>query len=339
MARPLPDEVTHVAVVGTGLIGARWAAFFLSRGLDVAATDPAPGAEERLRRDVEACWPLLTRVGLAPTASTSRLSFSVELGETLDGAEFVQESVPDDEELKSDTVTAIDGRAHPEVVIASSTSGILPSVFQARCRHPERVLAGHPFNPAHLIPLVEVVAGARTSPEAVGWALAFYRRLGKRPLRVRKEAPGFVSNRMQEAIWREMFHLVDDDIATTDELDRAITDGPGLRWAIYGPAFIYSLQGGRGGMAHALSQFDPARIPDWSHNVYPEITEELTRKLDEQTREQAGGRSLEEWERLRDEFLVRVLEVKREVFGDPGIGADEVARATGAVEGRRVGAE
>jgi len=316
MARPLPGDVARVAVVGTGLIGLRWAAFFLSRGLDVSATDPAPGAEERLRRDVEALWPLLERVGLAAGASTSRLSFSADLARALAGAGFVQENVPDDDELKTAVVTAIDGFADPEVVIASSTSGILPSVFQARCRHPERVLVGHPFNPAHLIPLVEVVAGARTSPAAVDWAVAFYGLLGKHPLRVRKEAPGFVSNRMQEAVWREMFHLVNDGLATTGELDQAITDGPGLRWAIYGPAFVYFLQGGRGGMAHALAQFDPARIPDWSHNYYPEVTGELVRLLDEQTRDQAQGRSLEEWERLRDEFLVRVLEVKREVFGE-----------------------
>ena len=316
MARPLPGDVARVAVVGTGLIGVRWAAFFLSRGLDVVAGDPAPGAEERLRRDVAAVWPLLERVGLVPGASTSRLSFSADLARALAGAEFVQENVPDDDELKTAVVAEIDGLADPEVIIASSTSGILPTVFQARCRHPERVLVGHPFNPAHLIPLVEVVAGEKTSAEAVDWAIAFYERLGKRPLRVRKEAPGFVSNRMQEAVWREMFHLVNDGIATTGELDRAITDGPGLRWAIYGPAFIYFLQGGRGGMAYALSQFDPARIPDWSHNYYPEITDGLARLLDEQTREQADGRSLEEWERLRDEFLVRVLEVKREVFGE-----------------------
>jgi carnitine 3-dehydrogenase len=315
MPRPMPGDVTRVAVVGAGLIGIRWSAFFLSRGLEVAAGDPAPGAEERLRRDVEAVWPLLERVGLAPGASMSRLSFAADLAAALAGAEFVQENVPDDGELKTAVVAEIDRLADPDVVVASSTSGIPPTVIQARCRHPERVLVGHPFNPAHLIPLVEVVAGEQTSPEAVDWAVEFYRHLGKHPLRVRKEAPGFVGNRLQEAVWREMFHLVNDGIATTGELDMAITDGPGLRWAIYGPAFVYFLQGGRGGMAHALSQFDPARIPDWSHNFYPEIGEELKRCLDEQTREQAQGRTLEEWERLRDEFLVRVLELKREVFG------------------------
>ena len=178
------------------------------------------------------------------------------------------------------------------------------------------MLAGHPSNPAHILPLVEVVAGEQTSPEAVDWAMAFYRRLGKRPLRVRREAPGFVMNRMQEAIWREMFHLVDDDIATCAELDAAIGDGCGMRWALFGPAFVYLLQGGPGGMAYALRQFDPSRIPDWSHNVYPELTDELVEKLDEQTRDQATGRTLEEWEALRDEFLVRVIEAKRELLGD-----------------------
>jgi carnitine 3-dehydrogenase len=226
MARPLPGEVTRVAVVGTGLIGAGWAAFFLSRGLDVAATDPAPGAEERLRREGEAVWPLLARAGLAATVSTSRLSFSPDLAATVAGAQFVQENVPDDDELKTNVITEIDGHVDPEVVIASSTSGILPTVFQARCRHPERVLVGHPFNPAHLIPLVEVVAGERTSAEAVDWTITSYERVGK------------------------------------------------------------------------------------------QISDELTRDLDEQTRDQARGHSLEEWERLRDEFLVRVLEVKREVFGE-----------------------
>lgn len=310
------DGVRRVAVVGTGLIGSRWAAFFLSRGLEVVATDPAPDAEARLRATIGACWPALERLGAAPGASPERLRFAESIGEAVAGAGFVQENVPDDEELKTAVVQAIDEACPPGVVIASSTSGILPTVFQRGCRHPERVLAGHPSNPAHILPLVEVVAGEQTSGEAVDWAMAFYRRLGKRPLRVRREAPGFIMNRMQEAVWREMFHLVNDDIATCAELDAAISDGCGMRWALFGPAFVYLMQGGPGGMAHALRQFDPSRIPDWSHNAYPEITDELVTKLDDQTREQAAGRSLEEWEALRDEFLVRVIEAKRELLGE-----------------------
>jgi carnitine 3-dehydrogenase len=316
MAYPDPTLTRRVAVVGTGLIGSRWAAFFLSRGLDVAAFDPAPGAEERLRDVVARCWPALERLGAAQGASQDRLTFSADLAAALEGAAFVQESTPDDDALKTRLTAEIDAVCPPAVVIASSTSGISPTAFQARCAHPERVLAGHPSNPAHLLPLVEVVAGERTAPETVDWAMTFYRHLGKRPLRVRRAAPGFVMNRMQEAVWREMFHLVNDDIATCAELDAAISDGCGMRWALFGPAFVYLMQGGSGGMAWALEQFDPARIPDWSHNVYPPITEELKAKLDAQTRRQMGERTLEEWERLRDEFVVRVIEAKRELLGE-----------------------
>jgi 3-hydroxyacyl-CoA dehydrogenase len=316
MPFPDPAHVTRVAVVGTGLIGSRWAACFLARGLDVAACDPAPGAEERLRTDVVRCWPALERLGVAEGASRDRLLFSARLDDALAGAAFVQESTPDDDELKTRLTAEIDALCPPDVVIASSTSGISPSVFQARCTHPGRVLAGHPSNPAHILPLVEVVAGERTSPDAVEWAMAFYAHLRKRPLRVRRAAPGFVMNRMQEAVWREMFHLVNDDIATCAELDAAISDGCGMRWALFGPAFVYLMQGGPGGMAWALEQFDPSRIPDWSHNVYPPITEELKAELDAQTRAQMGTRTLEEWEALRDEFLVRVIEAKRELLGE-----------------------
>jgi len=316
MPYPDPSQVARVAVVGTGLIGSRWAAFFLARGLTVTAFDPAPGADERLGAAVAGCWPALERLGVAPEASQDRLTVADGLDGALDGAQFVQESTPDFEDLKARLAADIDARCDPSVVIASSTSGILPDVFQAECAHPERVLAGHPTNPVHIVPLVEVVAGERTAPEAVEWAMAFYRHLGKRPLRVRHAAPGFVMNRFQEAMYREMFHLVNDDIATCEELDAAITDGCGLRWGLLGPAFVYLMQGGPGGMAYALEQFDPSRIPDWSHNVYPPLTPELTRKLDEQTRAQMGGRSLDEWEALRDEFLLRVIELKRELLGE-----------------------
>ena len=308
--------VSRVAVVGTGLIGARWAAYFLAHGLDVTATDPAPGAEEALRETVARCWPALERLGLAPGAALERLTFTAALDEAVRDAGFVQENVPDDEDLKVALLAAVDAACPAAAVIASSTSGILPTLLQSRCAHPERVLAGHPSNPAHILPLVEVVAGERTSPAAVAQAMAFYRAIGKRPLEVRREAPGFVMNRLQEAVWREMFHLVNDDVATCAELDAAVTDGCGMRWALFGPAFVYLLQGGPGGMAWALDQFDPGRIPDWSHNAYPEITAELKQRLDEQTRAQAAGRTLEEWEALRDEFLVRVLELKQELFGD-----------------------
>ncbi len=308
--------VSRVAVVGTGLIGARWAAYFLAHGLEVTASDPGAGAEASLRALVARCWPALERLGLSPGATAESLRFTASLEDAVARADFVQESAPDDPDLKVRLLASIDAACPAHAVIASSTSGILPSVLQSGCAHPERVLAGHPSNPAHILPLVEVVAGERTSPQAVDRALAFYRAIGKRPLHVRREAPGFVMNRLQEAVWRETFHLVNDDIATCAELDATVTDGCGMRWGLFGPAFVYLMQGGPGGMAWALDQFDPQRIPDWSHNAYPEITAELKARLDAQTRDEAQGRTLEEWEALRDEFLVRVIQLKRELFGE-----------------------
>jgi 3-hydroxyacyl-CoA dehydrogenase len=330
--RPSPGQVRRVAVVGAGLIGSRWTALFLAAGLHVAAADPADGAEERLQADVERCLPAVERMGLTGAAATAgepggraaavesclgRLSFFRDIEDAVGDAVFIQECVADDERLKLAVLARVDAACPPWAVIASSTSGIVPTLLQSGCRrHPERVLVGHPFNPAHIVPLVEVVAGHATAPEVVDWAVAFYERLGKKPLRVRKEAEGFVSNRMQEAIWREMFHLVNDGIATTGELDRAISDGPGLRWALCGPAAISVPHAGRGGSASAPEQVDPAVVAGCSHNVYPPLTPELKDALDAQTREQAQGRTLEEWEALRDEFLVRVIEAKRELLGD-----------------------
>lgn len=327
---PLPkapsgaNGIESVAVVGAGLIGSRWTAVFIANGLDVVVADPAPDAEERVRADLDRCLPALARLGIGAMSpfgsaagrdsSVGELAFVTQLEDATPHVDFIQESVADNDALKIEVMRRIDEASRPGAVIASSTSGILPTFLQSACSHPERVLVGHPFNPVHIIPLVEVVAGKRTSGDVVERTLAFYRRLGKKPLLVRKEAPGFVANRIQEAVWREMFHLVNDNIATTTELDAAVTDGPGLRWALLGPAFVYLMQGGLGGMAYALDQFDPDRIPDWSHNVYPPITATLRGLLDEQTRAEAGSRPLEEWEQLRDEFLLRVIEIKRELF-------------------------
>lgn len=317
-----PCDIKAVAVVGAGLIGSRWTALFIGFGLDVIVADPALGIEERVRADIQKCLPAVARLARASrparefTDQLGKLSFVDEIEDAVSSADFVQESVADDDAVKLEVISRIDKASPASALIASSTSGILPTLLQSVCRRPGRLLVGHPFNPVHIIPLVEVVPGEATAQESLERAADFYRRLGKRPLLVRKEAPGFVANRMQEAIWREMFHLVNDGIATTQELDAAVAEGPGLRWALLGPAFVYLLQGGPGGMAHALEQFDPARIPDWSHNVYPPITPELEQALDEQTRHQTGDRTIEEWEELRDEFLLRLIETKRVLFGE-----------------------
>jgi 3-hydroxyacyl-CoA dehydrogenase len=307
--------VRSVTCVGTGLIGARWAALFAAAGLEVTGTDAAPDARNRMDAIVAAAWPALQMLGVTALDRPPHIRFDPDLERAVASSDWVQESVPDLEALKREVIGRIDAAAPACAVIASSTSGILPTVLQSGCVRPGRVIVGHPFNPAHIVPLVEVVAGQKTSPETVHRALRFYAALGKKPLHCRVEAPGFIGNRLQEAIWREMFHLVNDGIATTGELDAAIVDGPGLRWALLGPAMIYMMQGGAGGFAYALEQFAPELVADCSHNYYPEMTAELKQALDEQTRRQLGERSLERWEALRDEFLVRLIQLRDELAG------------------------
>jgi carnitine 3-dehydrogenase len=314
-------SIERVAVVGSGVIGSGWAARCLANGLDVVATDPVDGAEERLRAAVTNAWPALEGVGLAPGASPDRLSFDPEIEGAAAEADFVQENVPEREPVKRAVLAAIDAACAPDVIIASSTSGLLPTRIAAGCAHPERVVVGHPFNPVYLLPLVEVVAGERTDRAAVGGAMDHYRRLGMRPLEVRREIEGFLSDRLQEALWRENLHLVARGVATTDELDAAIVYGPGLRWALMGVNLTFHLAGGEGGMRHMLEQFGPALELPWTELRAPELTEELIDRMVEGTRAQAAGRSVAELERRRDEFLVRLLELVREYWTDDVTGA------------------
>jgi carnitine 3-dehydrogenase len=300
--------IKKVAIIGAGVIGAGWAARFLAHGLDVTAWDPAPNAEQTLRGKIANAWPALTRVGLADGADPARLRFCPTVEEAVRDADFIQESAPEVEDLKRRLLAQVDAAARPDVVIASSSSGLLPTNFQADCKHPGRVLVGHPFNPVYLLPLVEVVAGAQTAPEPVETAIAFYRRIGMRPLRVRTEIPGYIADRLLEALWREILHMVNDGVATTAELDDAIRFGPGLRWSFMGTCQIYHLAGGDAGMRHMLAQFGPALKLPWTKLVAPELTDTLIDRMVEGTLAQAGGRSIAELERYRDDALISVQE-------------------------------
>ncbi len=300
-------EVGRIGIIGTGVIGAGWTAYFLSKGLDVAAWDPAPDAESSLRCSVDNAWPALERVGLSAGADPVNLKFTASLVEAASDADFIQESAPENEDLKISLLAEIDAAARPQTIIASSSSGLLPSRLQSKCRAPERVLIGHPFNPVYLLPLVEVLGGEQTSPGAVEKAMNFYAGIGKQPMRVRAEVPGYVSDRLQEALWREALHMVADGSATTDEIDLAITGGPGLRWAFMGPCLTFHLAGGDAGMAHMLEQFGPALELPWTRLKAPELTPELTARMVDQTAGQAGSLSVKRLERLRDEALIKVI--------------------------------
>ena len=303
-------RIDRVGVVGTGLIGASWAACFLAQGLDVVATDPAPGAEERLRRQVDRAWPVLAELGLAAGASPDRIRFEPDLEAAVAEVDFVQESGPEREEVKRETFRRLDAATAPDVLLASSTSGLMPSLFQAGCRHPGRVLVGHPFNPPHLIPLVEVVGGRETAPEAIEEAMEFYARIGKRPIHIRMELIGHVANRLQNALYREAYHLVKIGAVSVSEVDAAIAHGPGLRWALMGPCLLQHLGGGEGGIRHALDHLGPFKEAAWADLGTPKLDEDLKDKLaagmDEAMREVDREAMLRE----RDALMVALLKAK-----------------------------
>jgi 3-hydroxyacyl-CoA dehydrogenase len=305
--------VGRVAVVGTGVIGASWAAHFLAHGLGVTATDPAPGAEERLRADVAAHWPVLERLGLAEGASQERLSFTADVALAVADADFVQENGPEREDVKHALFAVLDAAARPDVVLASSSSGLLPSAIARGCpQHPERVVIGHPFNPPHLIPLVEVVPGERTSPQAVETAMAFYAAVGKRPIRLRQELPGHVANRLQAALWQEAYSLVERGVATVSDIDTAISAGPGLRWAVLGPFLNQHLSGGPGGIAHVLEHLGPPTERWWRDLGRVTLTPELVRKLVAGVDEELAGTDAADLVARRDAVLDALLAAKAE---------------------------
>jgi carnitine 3-dehydrogenase len=301
-------DVRRVAVVGTGVIGASWAALFLAHGLDVVATDPAPGAEKRLRADVAAAWPTVAPV---EGASQDRLTFTPDPADAVAEADFVQENGPEREDVKHDLVAVLDGAARPDVVIASSSSGMLPTAIARGCpHHPERLLVGHPFNPPHLIPLVEVVPGERTSEDAIERALAFYSALGKRPIRLRQEVPGHVANRLQAALWQEAYSLVERGVATVADIDAAIANGPGLRWAILGPFANKHLSGGDGGLAHDLEHLGPPTERWWRDLRQVTLTPQLIATLVAGVDEELAGIARADLVARRDAVLIALLAAK-----------------------------
>jgi carnitine 3-dehydrogenase len=301
-------NIGTVAVVGTGVIGASWAAHFLAHGHDVVATDPAPGAEERLRADVAAHWPVLQPV---EGASPERLTFTTDPAAAAADADFVQENGPEREDVKHALYAVLDEAARPDVVLASSSSGMLPSVIaRGAARHPERVLVGHPFNPPHLIPLVEVVPGEQTGEDAVERALAFYAAVGKKPIRLRQEVPGHVANRLQAALWQEAYSLVERGVATVADIDAAIANGPGLRWAVLGPFVNQHLSGGPGGLAHILEHLGPPTEAWWRDLGRVTLTPELNAKLVSGVDDELAGTDPAELVARRDAVLTSLLAAK-----------------------------
>ncbi len=302
--------VQRVAVVGTGVIGASWTAYFLAQGLDVNATDPSPGAEERLRQAVAQHWPTLERFGLAGGASVDRLRFHDSLEDAVSVADFVQENGPERMDFKIELFRRMDAAAPPDAILASSSSGLAISGVQSGCAHPQRVVLGHPFNPPHLIPLVEVIGGERTSADTIERTMAFYAAIGKRPIHVKREVKGHIANRLQAALWREAFHLVEQGVASVADIDTAIAHGPGLRWAVMGPFMNLHLSGGAGGIAHVLAHLG-GPIEDWWKDLgAPSMTPALQAQVSEGVAQELGARRTAELEAARDILLLNLIRAK-----------------------------
>src|SRR6202171_6527818 len=310
--------IRRVAIIGTGVIGASWTSLFLANGLDVVATDVAPGAEAALKHFVAAAWPALQRLGLASGASQNRLSFTAALADAVKDVDLVQENGPEKIDFKSARYRQLDELLHPSVIIASSSSGLTMSEIQSACAmHPERCVIGHPFNPPHLVPLVEIVGGAKTSEATIERAAEFYTGLGKQAVRLRKEVPGHVANRLQAALAREVYYLVAEGVVSAADVDTALCWGPGLRWGIMGNMMLNHLGGGPGGIEHFFQQFPGPMTAWWKVLGQPVLTPEVQKKLIDSVHAEVGSRSIDELAAERDEKLLGLIELRTKIENAP----------------------
>jgi 3-hydroxyacyl-CoA dehydrogenase len=302
--------IHRIAIVGTGVIGASWAAQYLARGFDVVATDPAPNAEANLRLYVDQAWQELDAIGLTSGASRDRLSFVPDMKHALTRADFVQENAPERPEFKIKLFADMDEATPVDSIIASSSSGITPSVMQSACKHPERVLVGHPFNPPHIVPLVEVVGGAKTSSEATQQAMRFYASIGKKPIRLGKELPGHVANRLQAALYREMLYLIEQGVLSVEDTDAAVCYGPGLRWGVMGQSLQWHLGGGAGGIKHFMDHLMDPLAGMMKALGTPNITPELKQTIIDGVTREAAGRSVDQLAQEENKVLIGLLKLR-----------------------------
>jgi len=306
--------IRRIAIIGTGVIGASWTALYLARGLQVVATDIAPNAEAGLRKFVETAWPALTRLGLSPGASQSNLKFTAALAQAVSGVDLVQENGPERIDFKQKLYGQLDELLQPEAMIASSSSGLTMSEIQkGAALHPERCVIAHPFNPPHLIPLVEIVGGAKTSEATIRRAEEFYTSIGRRTVRVNREMPGHVANRLQAALAREVYYLVAEGVVSAADVDTALCWGPGLRWGVMGNMMLNHLGGGPGGIEHFFQQFSGPMTAWWKTLGAPVLTPEVQKKLIDSVHAEVGSRTIGELETERDEVLLGLLELRNKV--------------------------
>ncbi|MEM7429938.1 MAG: 3-hydroxyacyl-CoA dehydrogenase NAD-binding domain-containing protein [Pseudomonadota bacterium] len=302
------STVKTAGICGVGLIGSGWAARFLAHGLDVVAYDPGDGAEEQLYRHIDTAWPSMESLHGRPL-ERGKLSFTRDIAEMAAAADWIQEAAPEREDLKISAFTQMDAASRPDVIIASSSSGFLPSRLQSECKHPERVIIGHPFNPVYILPLVETVPGDKTTPETLDRAGAFYRSVNMKVLRLKKEIDGYVCDRLQEAMWREALHVMAKDVASAEEVDDSIIYSAGLRLAFMGPFQTFHLAGGEGGIRHFFDQFSIELNPPWTDLQFPPWSDALENRIIDSCEEAYSGTPVAEWEAKRNAVLVDMMKV------------------------------
>lgn len=328
------QAIRTVGIAGTGLIGAGWAARLLFRGINVIAFDVSPAAEAKLKAQIKTAWPSLEAL-LGKPKKKGKLAFTTDLKAMAGKADFIHEAAPEREDLKIKLFRDIDAIARPDVVIASSSSGFLPTNLQSQCRHPGRVVIGHPFNPVYLLPLVELVPGRATSDEAMTAAAAYFERIGMHVLKLRKEIMGYVCDRLQEALWREALHVLNKDVATTGDIDDSIVYSAGMRWAFMGSFLTYHLAGGPGGMRDFIRQFDPTLELDWTDLKFPKWNDALEKRLVEGCEAQAAGRSVAEIEAKRNAILVDMMKLFRKHRIGAGLVLDRELKARKPAQRRK----
>jgi 3-hydroxyacyl-CoA dehydrogenase len=309
----LNQPVQRIAIVGTGVIGASWAAYYLARGFDVVATDPGPQAEANLRKYVDDAWSLLTQVGLSAGASRDRLTFTPDMARALAKADWVQENAPERPDFKIKLFAQMDDLTPPNSVIASSSSGITMDVIQSGCKRPERCVIGHPFNPPHVVPLVEVVGGAKTSEATIERAMAFYAEIGKKPVRLYKSLPGHVANRFQAALYKEVLYLVQQGVLSVADADVAVCYGPGIRWGVMGPSLQWHVGGGQGGIQHFMEHLMDPLAGMMKTLGTPDITPQLKQTVVDAVLKEAAGRSVEQLAREENSVLIALLKQRAAV--------------------------
>ena len=308
----MTQPIRRIAIIGTGVIGASWSALFLAKGLEVTATDVAPNAESALKKFVGLAWPALERLGLSSGASQENLKFSADLKQAIAGADLVQENGPERIDFKQKLYGELDELLPPSVIIASSSSGLTMSQIQLGARsHPDRCVIAHPFNPPHLIPLVEIVGGAKTSQDTVRRAAEFYTSIGQRTVCLNKEMPGHVANRLQAALAREVYYLVGEGVVSAADVDTALSWGPGLRWGIMGNMMLNHLGGGPGGIEHFFQQFSGPMTAWWKTLGSPVLTPEVQETLIESVRAEVGTQTIRDLENQRDDVLLGLLELRK----------------------------